>query len=131
ADELGLVLLDAILGWQYFNTDPAFEEQVLQTCRDMIRRDRNHPSVIAWECSLNESDMPKPFIDKLHAIVHEEYPGNQAYSAGWTDYGYDIYLQARQHRIEHYEEPTKPYIVSEYGDWEYFALNAGLNQNAW
>jgi len=52
-------------------------------------------------------------------------------SAGWQEYGYDIYLQARQHRLEHYKEPSKPYIVSEYGDWEYYAMNAGLNQTAW
>ncbi len=131
ADELGLVLIDAILGWQYFSEDPAFQAQVQQTCRDLIRRDRNHPSVLAWECSLNESWMSEAFIDSLQRIVHEEYPGSTTYSAGWQEYGYDIYLQARQHRLEHYKKPTKPYIVSEYGDWEYYAMNAGLNQDAW
>lgn len=129
ADELGLVLLDSILGWQYFSEDPAFQAQIQQTCRDLIRRDRNHASVMAWECSLNESWMTEPFIDSLTNIIDEEYPG--AMSAGWQEYGYDIYLQARQHRLEHYKTPTKPYIVSEYGDWEYYAMNAGLNQTAW
>jgi len=129
ADELGIVLLDSILGWQYFSEDPAFQAQIQQTCRDLIRRDRNHPSVMAWECSLNESWMTEPFIDSLTKIIDEEYPG--AMSAGWQEYGYDIYLQARQHRLEHYAEPTKPYIVSEYGDWEYYAMNAGLNQTEW
>ena len=66
ADELGLVLLNAILGWQYYNPDPAFSEHVKQTCRDLIRRDRNHPSVIAWECSLNESPMPSELVDALN-----------------------------------------------------------------
>ena len=131
ADELGLVLLDSILGWQFHNPDPRFRAQVLETCRDMIRRDRNHPSVIAWECSLNESDMPKDLVRDFHRAVHEEYPGDQAWSAGWLDQGYDIYLQARQHRLQHYEPPARPYIVSEYGDWEYYAQNAGLNQEAW
>ena len=133
ADELGLVLLNAILGWQYYNPDPAFSEHVKQTCRDLIRRDRNHPSVIAWECSLNESPMPSELVDALNGIVHEEYPGDQAYSAGWVPEGYDIYLQARQHRLPHPEQPIpdKPYIVSEYGDWEYYAQNAGINQDAW
>jgi beta-galactosidase len=73
--------------------------------------------------------MSEPFIDSLTTIIGEEYPG--AMSAGWQEYGYDIYLQARQHRLEHYKEPTKPYIVSEYGDWEYYAMNAGLNQTEW
>lgn len=131
ADELGLVLLNAILGWQYINPDPAFSDHVVQTCRDLIRRDRNHASVLAWECSLNESAMPPELIQRLHNAVHEEFPGGNTYSAGWTEEGYDIYLQARQHRLDHYEQPTKPYIVSEYGDWEYFAMNAGLNQDSW
>lgn len=131
ADELGLILLDALPGWQFYNPDPRFQAQVLQTCRDMIRRDRNHPSVLAWECSLNESAMPPEFVIELNRAVHEEYPGDQAWSAGWLAEGFDIYLQARQHRLKHYETPDRPYIVSEYGDWEYFAENAGLNQTAW
>jgi beta-galactosidase len=131
ADELGLVLLDSVLGWQYFSENPAFQAQVQQTCRDLIRRDRNHASVLAWECSLNESWMTEPFIDSLTKIVHEEYPGKNVFSAGWQEYGYDIYLQARQHRLKDYHAPTKPYNVSEYGDWEYYAMNAGLNQTAW
>lgn len=128
ADELGLVLLDAVLGWQYYNPNPAFEQHIIDSCANLIRRDRNHPSVLAWECSLNESDMPDAFIGALHNTVHQEFPG--AYSAGW-EYGYDIYVQARQHRLQHYETPAQPYIVSEYGDWEYYAQNAGFNQGAW
>ncbi len=130
-DELGLVVLNAILGWQYYSTNPEFQQQILQTGRDLIRRDRNHPCVIAWELSLNESWMDEYFIDSLHSIVHSEYSGHNTYSAGWQEYGYDIYLQARQHRLEHYNPPQKPYIVSEYGDWEYYAMNAGLNQDKW
>ncbi len=132
ADELGLVLLDAIPGWQYINPDPAFARQTVQTCADMIRRDRNHASVLAWECSLNETDMPQSLVDQLHRTVHQEYPGDQAFSAGWVPQTYDIYLQARQHRIGSKDKlPAKPLIVSEYGDWEYFAMNAGFNQTAW
>lgn len=129
ADEIGLVVLNSILGWQYFSEDPKFQAQIQQTCRDLIRRDRNHPSVLAWECSLNESVMTRNFIDTLTRIVQQEYP--QSVSAGWQDYGYDIYLQARQHRLKHYSEPTQPYLVSEYGDWEYYAGNGGFNQNQW
>lgn len=131
ADELGLVLLNSVLGWQFYNPDPRFEQQVVRTCRDLVRRDRNHASAMLWECSLNESQMPKSLVQKFHRAVHEEYPGEQAFSAGWQNDGYDIYIQARQHRIEHYTPPDRPYLVSEYGDWEYYALNAGFNQQAW
>jgi beta-galactosidase len=130
-DKLGIVVIDAILGWQYYSGEEAFEEHQYQAARNLIRRDRNHPSVIGWELSLNESQMTEAFIDKMVRIGHEEYPGDQCYVAGWMEYGYDIYLQARQHRLHHYEESAKPYIVSEYGDWEYYAMNAGLNQDSW
>ncbi|QOD61954.1 DUF4982 domain-containing protein [Polaribacter haliotis] len=131
-DALGLVTIDAILGWQYFSEDKDFQNHVFKTARDLIRRDRNHASVIAWEVSLNESWMPEPFIDKLTKIAKEEYPTDQCFTAGWQSYGYDIYLQARQHRLKHYDaDLKKPYNVSEYGDWEYYAMNAGLNQDDW
>jgi beta-galactosidase len=76
--------------------------------------------------------MPEAFIDSLIAAAREEYPGEHTYTAGWQQYGYDIYLQARQHRLGHPPQyPDKPYVVSEYGDWEYYAMNAGLNQDLW
>lgn len=131
-DELGLITIDAILGWQYFSEDKNFQKHVFQTAKDLIRRDRNHASVLAWEVSLNESWMPEYFIDSLTTIAKKEYPTDQCFTAGWQSYGYDIYLQARQHRLKHYDAKIKkPYNVSEYGDWEYYAMNAGLNQDAW
>ncbi len=131
-DELGIVVVDAILGWQYYNDDNAFRQHVYRTCRDLVRRDRNHPSVLAWEVSLNESWMPEDFIDTLVQVTRSEFPFGTCYTAGWQTYGYDIYIQARQHRLGHEEIlPDKPYMVSEYGDWEYFAMNAGLNQEEW
>lgn len=130
-NELGLLVLDAILGWQYYSRDSAFQQQIFKTARELVRRDRNHPCVLAWEVSLNESWMDEPFIDELHRIAHDEYPGDQCYTAGWQEHGYDIYLQARQHRLNHYRTPEKPYSVSEYGDWEYYAQNAGFSQDSW
>ena len=44
-DELGLVTIDAILGWQYFSEDKKFQTHIFQTAKDLIRRDRNHASV--------------------------------------------------------------------------------------
>lgn len=127
-DELGIMVLDAILGWQYFG-DKEFEQLALRSSRELIRRDRNHPSILAWELSINETGMPKSFTDSAHIIAHEEYPCNNSYSAGWVRQSYDIYIEARQHRHGLY--PEKPLLVSEYGDWEYFAQNAGFNQQDW
>ncbi|MGO8836753.1 MAG: glycoside hydrolase family 2 TIM barrel-domain containing protein [Limisphaerales bacterium] len=128
-DQLGLVVMDSILGWQYFNPDPAFVELKYQECRELVRRDRNHPCVMLWEVSLNESDMPAAFIAQASAIAHEEYPGDQCYTCGWKD-GYDVFLQARQHGGCR-QVKDRPCLISEYGDWEYYAQNAGLEQEKW
>jgi beta-galactosidase len=128
-DELGLVVMDSVMGWQYFNRDPAFTDLKLQECRQLIRRDRNHPSVVVWEVSLNETRMPKSFVARAQAIAHEEYPGDQCYTCGWQD-GYDVFIQARQHGGCR-AITNRPCLVSEYGDWEYYAQNAGFEQNQW
>lgn len=129
-DELGLVVLDAILGWQYYADNDLFRNFCYTSAARLIRRDRNHACILGWEVSLNETQMPVSFMAELHRITHTEYPGKNVYSAGWMNDVYDIYLQARQHRIMHYEPvQTKPYSVSEYGDWEYYSTNAGLNQD--
>jgi beta-galactosidase len=128
-DELGLVVMDCIPGWQYFDPDPAFVDLQYRNCRELIRRDRNHPCVILWEVSLNESAMPPEFVARAHAIAHEESPGDQCFTAGWTT-GYDVFLQARQHGGCR-DGSQRPCVVSEYGDWEYYAMNAGLDQTTW
>ncbi|UMB54048.1 DUF4982 domain-containing protein [Lutibacter sp. A64] len=130
-DELGIVVIDAIMGWQFYNDTDSFREYCYKSATNLIRRDRNRPSVLAWEVSLNETKMPIFFMEELNKIVHAEYPGEHVYSCGWMDDVYDIYLQARQHRILHPHElkENQPYSVSEYGDWEYYSKNAGLNQD--
>ncbi|WP_139957000.1 glycoside hydrolase family 2 protein [Flavicella sediminum] len=130
-DELGIVVIDAIMGWQYYLDNDLFREYCYTSATELIRRDRNRPSVLAWEVSLNETQMPVFFMEELDKIVHAEYPGDNVYSCGWMDDVYDIYLQARQHRIMHPHalKENQPYSVSEYGDWEYYSKNAGLNQD--
>lgn len=130
-DELGLVVIDAILGWQYYLDNDQFRAYCYRSAKELVLRDRNRPSVLAWEVSLNETQMPIFFMEELHRIVHAEIPGDNVYTCGWKPEVYDIYLQARQHRILHHYDSvqTKPYEVSEYGDWEYYSNNAGLNQD--
>ncbi len=130
-DELGLVVIDAILGWQYYLDNEQFRAYCYRSARELILRDRNHPCVLAWEVSLNETQMPVFFMQKLHDIVHEEYPSPKTYSCGWKNDVYDIFFQARQHRIMHHYDSIqpKPYMISEYGDWEYHSKNPGLNQH--
>jgi beta-galactosidase len=128
-DELGLLVENSVVGWQYFSNKPEFSENQYAQCRNFVRRDRNHPCVLLWEVSLNETRMPKEFMDKMNSIAHEECPGDQCFTCGWAG-NYDVFIQARQHGGCR-NVKDRPCVVSEYGDWEYFAQNAGLNQDKW
>jgi beta-galactosidase len=126
-DELGLVVMNAIPGWQFLGGEH-FHEACYQNARDLIRRDRNHPCVVLWELSLNETDMSEAFMAKLHAIGHTEYPGDQMFTSGWID-RYDVYTHSRQHGEMHrWANGDKALVIAEYGDWEFYAANHGFDQ---
>lgn len=73
-DELGLFIIVPTPGWQYWNKDPRFAELVHKNTREIIRRDRNHPSVLMWEPILNETRYPKDFSLEAHQITIDEFP---------------------------------------------------------
>jgi beta-galactosidase len=92
-DELGMITIQCIPGWQFFNSADEFKNNVRQNLRDLIRRDRNHPCAVLWECSLNETPGHDSFIRQLVELAHAEYPGVQMLTCGDTE-GHD-YNQIR------------------------------------
>lgn len=135
-DELGLMVMNCIPGWQYYKEEEEFVNNSFQDIKDMVRRDRNHPSVIFWENSLNESAMTDAFMIDANNIVKGELPYEDTYTAGWIDHpSYDLFIPARQHGNfpdywNKYDKDGKKVFIAEYGDWEYYAQNAGFNQKA-
>ena len=73
-DELGLFIIVATPGWQYWNKDKGWDEKVHENTRQIIRRDRNHPCVLMWEPILNETRYPEDFALQALQITKDEYP---------------------------------------------------------
>ena len=95
-DELGLFIIVATPGWQYWNKDKGWDEKVHQNTRSIIRRDRNHPCVLMWEPILNETRYPEAFALQALQITRDEYPypyrpvaAADMHSAGVADH-YDV-----------------------------------------
>lgn len=134
-DELGLLVMNCIPGWQFMG-DESFRINSLEDCRKLIRRDRNHTSIAFWEISLNETLMDTAYMNKANHILNEEMPSS-ALSAAWMDYpAYDLFIPARQHSSppdywNGYRPNERSVFIAEYGDWEYYAQNAGFNQIAY
>lgn len=81
-DRYGLLVVECIPGWQFYNPDSIFIKRLYEVGKGMIRRDRNHPFVILWETALNESRYPVALAKGLFEMAHAEYPGDQMYTAG-------------------------------------------------
>ncbi|WP_081147567.1 family 43 glycosylhydrolase [Niastella vici] len=80
-DKLGLLVIECEPGWQAFNKDSVFIKRSFQQIREMIRRDRNRPSVFLYETSLNESPTPESWAREAVRIAHEEMPNDQLFTS--------------------------------------------------
>lgn len=131
-DEVGLMVLDCVPGWQYWNDDPVFAQRSHDDLRTMIRRDRNHPSVILWEATLNETYQGNtPFEYDQWRIAHEEYPGDQMFAYGGNGAYDEGRADARIFEVQNaywirpdpsstpVDAPPAALLWREYGDWEF------------
>ncbi len=120
-DELGVLAIEPIPGWQFFNSNEQFCEYTYRDIKQMVRRDRNHPSMIMWETILNESWPPKWWEDKAAATAHAEYPGDQFYTSGdsYEYYGWDVQYNDWEEGFNRPNNSGKPGFIREYYDYEF------------
>lgn len=69
-DELGLLVLEEIPGWQHIG-DAAWKDISVDNVRRMVRRDWNHPSIILWGVRINESPDDHDFYTRTNALAHQ------------------------------------------------------------
>ena len=120
-DELGLFVIVATPGWQFWNKDSIFGARAHQNTREIIRRDRNHPSVLMWEPILNETRFPMEFSMEALQITKDEfpYPGRpvaaaDVHSAGVTEH-YDV-VYAWPGDDEKEDKPEQCIFTREFGE---------------
>jgi beta-galactosidase len=68
-DEMGLLVLEEIPGWQHIG-DLAWQDVAVDNVRRMVRRDWNLPSVILWGVRINESPDNHDFYTRTNALAH-------------------------------------------------------------
>ena len=72
-DELGLLVLEEIPGWQHIG-DQAWKDISVDNVGRMIRRDWNHPAIILWGVRINESPDDHDFYTRTNALAHQLDP---------------------------------------------------------
>jgi len=113
-DALGMLVTTANPGWQFYNDkNPQFKERILDDTRNLVRRDRNRPSVFLWETALNETDNQPPSLNhEMHLIAHAEDPFPGFFTVTDIDKaaaaGMDVYY--------HGSSTTHNSFTREYGD---------------
>jgi beta-galactosidase len=75
-DEIGLLVLEEIPGWQHIGP-PDWKETSIDNVGRMIRRDWNHPSIILWGVRINESPDAHEFYVRTNALAHALDPTRQ------------------------------------------------------
>lgn len=68
-DEIGLLVLEEIPGWQHIG-DESWKDVAVDNVGRMIRRDWNHPSIILWGVRINESKDDHDFYVRTNALAH-------------------------------------------------------------
>jgi len=87
-DEIGLLVLEEIPGWQHIG-DQSWQDISVDNVDRMIRRDWNHPSIILWGVRINESQDNHNFYVRTNALAHKLDPTRQT---GGIRYLYDSEL---------------------------------------
>lgn len=76
-DEIGLLVFPEIPGWQHIGQSEEWKALVLDHLREMIMRDRNHPSIVLWGVRINESKDDDELYKRTNELAHWLDPTRQ------------------------------------------------------
>ena len=125
-DELGLLVLEEFPGWQHIG-DSKWQEKAINNLKEMIIRDKNHPSIFLWGVRINESGDNHDFYVKTNELAHKLDPYRptggircKKFSELLEDvYTFNDFVCSNKginlHKKEMVTETKKPYLITEYG----------------
>ncbi len=129
-DRIGLLVMDEFPAWQYVGRDAEWQNNAVNAAREMILRDRNHPSVFLWgvranEASFHEND-DRDLYARTYALVKELDPSRRPGGARLSEAWHGKMVPEEVLTINDYEDfddPSKfpqpvtgsPWLITEFG----------------
>jgi beta-galactosidase len=89
-DELGLLVFEELPGWQHIG-GRRWQDVACASLQEMIRRDRNRPSIVLWGVRINESKDDRDFYARTNEIAHRLDPTRQ--TGGVRDFAKSALLE--------------------------------------
>lgn len=113
-DEIGLLVIDEIPGWQYIGSSKVWRDNYMFFLSSMIEKERDHPSLIAYGTRIDESNDDDELYEKGVAYAHASDPSRQT-------------LGVRNFKTSHCVED-----IYSYNDFSCSNINHGLDDpNSW
>ena len=139
-DRIGLLVLDELPSWQFIGQSPEWQENAVQAVREMILRDRNHPSIILWgvrgnEASPREQD-DRALYTRTYGLARELDPTRPPGGARLSDAWHGKFVPEEVMTVNDYSDgwelspwpqpvTAQPWLITEYGDARQFPVWAG------
>ena len=130
-DEIGLLVITEIPGWQHIG-DQAWQDQAVRNTEEMILQYRNHPSIILWGVRINESRDNEALYTRTNATAHSLDPtrstggirnfrGSQLLEDVYTynDFVHDGKKPGCEPKAAITSNINKPYMITEYNGHMY------------
>ena len=142
-DRIGLLVMDEFPSWQFIGKSAHWQDNAVEAVRDMILRDRNHPSIILWgvrgnEASPQESD-DRDLYSKTYGLAHELDPTRPPAGARLSDTWHGKFVSEEVVAVNDYSNwsdparwpqlvTAKPWLITEFGHPKQYPVWAGENE---
>ena len=140
-DEIGLMVINEVPGWQFVSQKPEWRENFLMFLEKMVLTQRNHPSLIAHGVRIDESIDDHELYGAANELAHQLDPNRQTLGVRNfknSELLEDIYayndficqdLKVGLDNPKHIKTQDKPYLVTEYlGHMDPYKATADLDR---